>query len=455
MVRTVNPGNIPRLEEIGIDGRVLAFTLAISVLTGIVFGVAPAARAARVDLMAGLKVGGRSSQTDSGIGIGRMRLRSLLVVAELAFSLMLLVGAGLLIRSFIRLQSVPPGFHTGQVISMRLGTPGRRFPNREEAVQYFQQVGQRVAATQGVKTVGFVTALPFTSSVGWGSIQVEGFTPQPGQELQVDLRMASPDYFRTMEIPLIRGRFFTDQDNVANAPRVAVVDEKFAQRFWPKGDAVGKHLGRGPRLTTIVGVVGTVKQYGLDVDGRIVAYFSSPAGNWLVARTAGDPAAAAAGIVREIQGFDRALPIYDVRTMQARMHSSMARQRFSTIMLGAFAVFAVVLAMVGVYGVMSYLVTQSTHDIGVRIALGAQPGNIVGLVLRKGMGLTGIGIATGLLGAAALTRVMSGLLFHVSATDALTYGVVTCLLSLIALAASYLPARRATRVDPITALREE
>jgi predicted permease len=455
VVRTVNPGNIPRLAEIGIDARVLAFTLAISVLTGVLFGVAPAIRAARADLITGLKVGGRSSQSDGGFGIGRLRLRSLLVVSELAFSLMLLVGAGLLVRSFVRLQSVPPGFNTDRVISMRIGTAGRRFQNREEAVQYYQQIAQRVSALPGVKAQGAVSALPFTSSVGWGSIQVEGFTPQPGQELQVDLRMASPDYFRAMEIPLLKGRFFNDQDNLPNAQRVALVDEKFAHRFWPRGDAVGKHLGRAPRLTTIVGVVGTVKQYGLDVDGRMVAYFSGPGGNWLVARTSAEPSAAAAAIVREIHELDRAVPIYDIRTMRGRMHDSMARQRFSTIMLGAFALFAVILAMVGVYGVMSYLVTQSTHDIGVRIALGAQPGNIVALIVRQGMGLAGIGIVTGLLGAAALTRLMAGLLFHVSATDAATYTLVAFVLAATALLASYIPARRATRVDPMTALREE
>ena len=455
VVRTINPGNIPRLEEIGIDGGVLVFTFAISVLTGILFGLAPVVRAARVDLIAGLKVGGRTSQTEGGFGIGRLRLRSLLVVAEMAFSLVLLVGAGLLLRSFVRLQSVSPGFNTDHVISMRIGTAGRRFQNRDEAVQYYQQLAQRIAALPGVKAQGAVTALPFTSSVGWGSIPVEGYTPPPGQELQVDFRVASPDYFRTMEIPLLQGRFFTDRDNLPGAQRVALIDEKFAQRFWPRGGAIGKHLGSGRQLTTIVGVVGTVKQYGLDVDGRIATYFSGPVGNWLVARTAADPGAAAAAIVHEIHNVDRTVPVYDVRTMHERMRDSLARQRFSTLMLGAFAVFALILAVVGVYGVMSYLVTQSTHDIGVRIALGAQPSDIVALVVYRGMGLTAMGIAAGLLGAAALTRVMAGLLFRVSATDAATYCLVAVILATVAMVASYIPARRATRVDPLTALRDE
>ena len=456
VVRTVNPGNIPRLEEIGINGAVLAVTFGISLLTGVIFGVAPAIRAARVDLNTTLKAGGRSSQGEGGFSTSRHRVRSLLVVSELAFSLMLLIGAGLLIRSFARLQSVSPGFQADHVISMRIGTSGRRFQNREEALQFYQQLGQRLASLPGVRAEGAVSSLPFTSSVGWGNIAVEGFTPQPGQELQVDLRSATPDYFRAMEIPLRRGRGLTAHDAMQGAQRVALIDEKFAQRFWPNQDAVGKHIWFDPKEEmTVVGVVGTVKQYGLDVDGRMVAYFPSVTARWLVARTSSDPAAAAGAIVREIHALDASVPVYDIQTMQGRMYDSLARQRFSTIMLGAFAVFAMILAVVGVYGVMSYLVAQGTHNIGVRIALGARGGNIVRLVVRRGMELAGAGIGAGLIGALALTRVMASLLFGVSATDAVTFSLVALFLAAVALLACYVPARRATRVDPLVALREE
>jgi predicted permease len=455
VVRSINPGNIPRLADIALDGRVLAFTFAISILTGVIFGLAPAVRAAKVDLNTTLKAGGRNSQGEGGLSTGRHRLRSLLVVSELAFSLLLLIGAALLIRSFVQLQRVPPGFNPDHVISMRIGTTGRRFQQREEAVAFYQQLRRRLAALPGVQAEGSVASLPFTSSVGWGGIEVEGFVPQPGQELQVDMRSATPGYFRAMQIPLLQGRVFDDHDTQKDAQRVALIDEKFAHRFWPRGDAIGKHVGSGTGLTTIVGVVGTVKQYGLDVDGRIVVYFAGVNPAWLVARTSSDPAAAAGSIVREIHSMDASVPIYDIRTMQDRMYDSLARQRFSTIMLGAFAAFALILAVVGVYGVMSYLVTQGTHDIGVRIALGAQRGNIVKLVVRQGMALAGIGIVAGLIGAVVLTRVMASLLFGVSATDPVTFASVTVILSAIAMLASYVPARRATRVDPMVALRDE
>jgi predicted permease len=260
-----------------------------------------------------------------------------------------------------------------------------------------------------------------------------------------------------MEIPVLKGRVFNDFDAMPNAQPVVIVDDKFAQRFWPNQDPIGKHVWGDPkRQMTIVGVVGTVKQYGLDVDGRIVVYRPSlgllP---YQVVRTAGDPAAAASAVVRAIHEVDPTIPVYDVRTMDDRMRSSLARQRFSAIMLGAFAVFALILAVVGVYGVMSHLVTQGTHDIGVCMALGASRLGIVRAVIQRGMELTAAGLALGLLGAALLTRVLASLLFGVSATDAVTFTVVPVLLLMIALVASYLPARRATMVDPVVALREE
>ena len=309
-------------------------------------------------------------------------------------------------RSFVRLQSVTPGFNPDGVISMRLGASGRQFPNPESRIEYFRQFSDRIAAVPGVQVRGAVTSLPFTSSVGWGSINVEGWTPLPGQELQVDQRATTPDYFRTMQIPLREGRYFSSFDGLPNAERVAIIDEKFAQRFWPGQSAIGKHLWNDPKQPmTIVGVVGTVKQYGLDVDGRIVVYRPSLGLlGYQVARVAGDPASVAGAIVRAIHEVDPTIPVYDVQTMSDRMSDSLARQRFAMIMLGAFAVFALVLAVVGVYGVMSHLVSQGTHDIGVRMALGAQRSRIVGMVLRQGAELTVAGIVLGLIGAAVLTQ---------------------------------------------------
>ena len=455
VVRTINPGNIPRLEAIALDGTVLAFTFAVAILTGLLFGLAPALQAARVDLSSSMKAGGRSTQGEGGLGSSRGRLRSLLVVAEVAISLVLLIGAGLLIRSFVQLQQVSPGFEPTGVVSMRVGGTARQLRNRDEAVAYYGPINDALAAVPGVQTRGFVSALPFTSSVGWGSINVEGWTPQPGQELQVDQRGATIDYFRTMKIPLTQGRFFEESDLPGNAAPVAIIDQKFADRFWPEG-AVGKQVWFDPKQKdTIVGVVGTVKQYGLDIDGRIVVYRPSTFAAWHVARTSGDPASVGAALARRLRELDPTITIGDIQTMTERIGTSMARQRFSTVMLGAFAAFALVLAVVGVYGVMSHLVAQGAHDIGVRMALGAERRRILTMVLRQGMELAVAGIVLGLLGAFALTRVMAGLLFNVSTMDVATFSVVPLALAMTAAMAIVIPAMRATRVDPVVALRDE
>ena len=322
-VRTINPGNIPLIDRIRLDGNVLAFTFVVSLLAGILFGLAPALRAARVDLNSILKAGGRNTQGDGGLGFSRRRLRSLLVTAEVAISLWLLVGAGLLIRSFVRLENVSPGFDPSGVISMRLGSTARQFANRDAALAYYATFGEQLASVPGVKDRGAVSTLPFTSAVGWGSINVEGWTPEPGQELQVDLRGATPRYFSTMRIPLLAGRYFTDADLPQNAAGVAIVDNKFAQRFWPRGNAIGKRLWFGSDPTknnyTIVGVVGTVKQYGLDVDGKIVVYGPVANATYQVARTTGDPAAVAGAMVKKIHQLDPTVSVFDVRTMADRM----------------------------------------------------------------------------------------------------------------------------------------
>jgi predicted permease len=465
VVRSMNPGNIPRLKDIQINGAVLAFALAISILTGLLFGVAPAWRALNVDLNTSLKAGGRSGRSDGGLRLARNRLRGLLVVSELALSLMLLTGAGLLIRSFVRLQSVPPGFATNHILSMQVAVNGPQSRQeipvfRKRLARFHQEIGDRIVHLPGVKTEGLVSALPLTGSIGWGQINVEGYRPLPGQELQVDMRAASTDYFRSMDIPLVTGRFFSEHDTSDSQP-VVIIDEKFAQRFWPHDNPIGKHLwfDDPKKPLTITGVVGAVKQYGLDSDSKIAIYFPDQQQDYsrlyLVARTSSDPEALTGAIVREIHAADPSAAVYDIRTMEGRLQDSLARQRFSTLMLGAFAGFALLLAAVGVYGVMSWLVSQSTHDIGVRIALGAQPANILGLVVRQGMELAAIGIAAGLIGALALTRAMASLLFGVSPTDVVTFSAVAVILGVVAFVATVIPARQAIGVDPMVALREE
>jgi len=459
VIRAMNPGNIPRLEDITISRIVLFFTFGVSLVTGILFGLAPVWRAIKVDLNTSLKAGGRSGQSEGGLRLSRHRLRGILVVSELTLSLMLLIGAGLLVRSFVRLQNVPPGFSAEGVLTMQVAANDPKYKDEKVLSNFHREIGKRVANLPGVKAEGVVSVLPLTGSVGWGGINVEGYTPPPGQELQVDLRIASADYFRTMEIPLIRGRFFTERDN-PDMPQAAIIDEKFAQRFWPNDDPIGKHLWFDPKKPfTIVGVVGAVKQYGLEMDGKIVTYFAQqqhpPDGMFLVARTSSDATPLSAAITREIHGVDPTVVVYGIRSMRDRLYDSLARQRFASTMLSAFAAFALLLAAVGLYGVMSYLVSQSTRDIGVRVALGAQPGDIIGMVVRQGMELLAVGILAGLAGAAALTRVMASLLFGVSATDLATFAAVPALLAAVAFAATAIPALRATRVDPIVALREE
>jgi predicted permease len=457
LIRTINPGNIPRLDAIGLDTSVLAFTFAVSILTGVLFGLAPALRSARVDLNATLKAGGRNTQGDGGLGRGsRRHLRSVLVVGEVAISIVLLVGAGLLIRSFVRLEGVSPGFDPEGVVSMRLGSSAHQFKNRDAAVAYYAALGDQLASVPGLTERGAVSALPFTSSVGWGTINVEGWTPKPGQELQVDVRSATTKYFSTMKIPLTAGRFFSDGDLPDAAEPIVIIDSKFAQRFWPHESAIDKHVWfDSTKKLRIAGVVGTVKQYGLDIDGRMAVYLPSANAEYQVARTSGDPGIAARAMVKKIHDFDPSRTVFDIQSMPDRMKSSMARQRFATTMLGVFAAFALVLAIVGIYGVMSNLVAQGAHDIGVRMALGAERRGILLMVLRQGTELAVVGVAVGLVGAAGLTRVMVSLLFGVSATDAITFSIVPVILIATAMLATYIPALRATRVDPTVALREE
>lgn len=460
IARRMHPGNIPRLGELGIDFRVLGFTFAIAILTGILFGLVPALRASHVELMENLKTGGNGSLS-KGLSLRHDRLRGALVIAELAISLPLLVGAGLLVRSFVRLASVPPGFNPRGVVSMEVGAYGPQFRDPETRVRFYRELIERARSLPGVTAAGAVSALPFTSAVGWGGIHIEGYTPPPNApELQVDVRAATPSYFTTMEIPFLRGRMFAETDT-EKMPPVAIIDQKMAEHFWPHGDAVGKHIRRSDDSpwVTIVGVVGVVKEYGLDAGTRMVVYLPHAQARsgalYVVARTSADPASTLGAITHLVNTISPDVPVYNAATMERRVQDSMARQRFAMTMLGAFAGFAMILAVIGIYGVMSFLVSKGTADIAIRVALGARRASILSLVFRQGMRLAAIGIVTGLIGALGLTRLMNSLLFGVKPTDPLTFLSVLALLLVVALSACLVPAGRAMRIDPVIALRTE
>jgi putative ABC transport system permease protein len=457
-LRAFGPENIPRLNEIGVDGRVVAFTFFISMLTGIVFGLAPALRASRVDLNETLKEGGRGADR----GHGRHMTRKLLVVFEVALSLIVLICAGLLIRSYRRVVNAHPGFDSRNVHAMRLSLPGARYSTPESIVGFFRQVGERLERTPGVESVGTSYSLPMSAvAFAWEPITIEGYAPPTAQDTIIsNVRIINPGYFDVMRIPLKLGRYFTGQD-IKGAQETVIVNEALAEHFWPNEYPIGKRLQRGESgpWRTVVGVISDTKEYIAEKEPPIAVYYPAeqviPRNMYLVIRTTSDPVPMTAAIVKEIQAVDPEMPVYDVGSMDQRLYGSLARQRFLMFLLGVFALIALILAAIGVYGVMAYSVSQRTHEIGVRIALGARPDAILRLVIRQALILAALGIAIGLVGAFALTRVMSSLLFGVSATDLLTFVITSLLLGSIALMASYIPARRAAKVDPIAALQHE
>ncbi len=449
---------VPLMKDIGIDTTALGFTLIVTVLTGIVFGLAPALQISKPDLNEVLKEGGRS-----GTGSRQSsRLRSLLVVSEIALSLVLLIGAGLMIRSFVELMNVPPGFNSENILTMQIALPTAKYGDNQKVAAFYTQTVERIKSLPGVVSVGATSNLPFGGSDQTTGIIVEGRpAPPPGQEPEVSYRAISPDYFHTMGIAMLKGRSFTEQDK-SDAPGAVIINETMARRlFGADEEAVGKRLRNNEDATVreIVGMVRDVRHAGLSAELKSEMFGphqQDPLRSMtLVIRTASDPASFAPAVRRELQAIDPDQPVYNVRSMEQVISESVYLSRFSMFLLAIFAALAVVLAAVGIYGVMAYAVAQRTHELGIRMALGAQSRDIFNLVVGQGMLLTLAGIGIGLVAAFALTRAMASLLYGVSATDLVTFAGVSLLLSLIALLACYIPARRAMRVDPMTALRYE
>ena len=457
--------SVPRLASISVDARVLLFTLAISLFAGILFGLAPALRVSRLDLHVQLTDTVRGSSGANALWGRGNHLRRSIVVVELALSLMLLVGAGLLIRSFARLQNVAPGFNPHNVLTFGLTLRGQNYTSKEITLNTYRQLWDRFEHIPSVSAAGGVTALPLSELWAWGPINVEGRVPPPGENfINADERVVAGRYFEAMQIPLLRGRLFDPTLDTIDKPPVILVDEFMANELWPAQDPIGKRIRNGGLHSTdpwmtVIGVVGRVKQYTLDTDGRIAFYLSHtqfPARElFIVLRSDTTPTSLTNSTRDAIHSVDPDLPVYAVRTMDDRVSESLARRRFSMVLLAVFAAFSLILASVGVYGVMAYLVTQGTREIGIRMALGATQQKILAMVIGRGMTLAATGVAVGLLAAFLLSRLLKSLLFGVTSTDPLTFVAIPLVLLSVALAAILIPARRASRTDPMVSLRSE
>ncbi len=447
---------LPRADEVRINATVFGFTLAVALLTGLLFGLAPALQSARLDLTEALKEGAKGA----GSGARRHRTLNLLVVGEVALSMILLIGAGLLINSFVRLQQVSPGFDEKNLLTARIDIPNP-YAQPEKKQQFFERLQQRVAALPGVEAVGLVTELPLANQSANFKFKIEGRPePAPGQSPDADIRAVNHDYFRAMRIPLLKGRNFTEVEVRDNA-KVVVISDELARLYFAGEDPLGQRLLRGPlgkeEPLEIIGIVGDIRHRGLSSGLRQTIYSPSLSLGFtnLVIRTKNDPVSLAAAVRREVAAIDPNQPVANIKTMERWVSESVAQPRFRTLLLGLFSGAALLLAMVGIYGVMSYAVSQRVHELGVRMALGARAGDVLRLVISQGMRLALAGVAIGLASAFALTRLIKDLLFGVRATDPLTFATITLLLTGVALVACYLPARRATKVDPMVALRHE
>ena len=461
----LNPEKIPRVKEVTVDIWVLGFSLCISLLTGMIFGLAPALLATKPNLNEWLKEGSKGSS-----GGFRRRAHHVLVVTEVALALVLLIGAGLMINSFMRLQQVDPGFSTKNVLTMQLSLPQSKYREGAQIRDFYQQLIQRVETLPGVRSVGAVNRLPLSGTGTDRSFIVEGRTSaSPGQNSSVEWRAITPNYFSALNIALKDGRFFTEQDH-ANAPGVAIVNETMARRFWPGESPIGKRIKMtGPAdlpWLTVVGVVGDVRHFGLDSDVKPEMYFSHLQSPWpsmpaltrtmaVVLQTSSDPNGLTGALRSTVGVMDGDLPLYNIKTMEEVFSKLIARQRFNMLLIAIFAGVALVLAAVGIYGVMAYSVSQRTREIGIRMALGARPADVLKMIVGQGFKLVLIGAVIGLVASFTLTNFLSSLLYGISATDPITFVIVSLVLIGVALAASYVPARRATKIAPIIALRDE
>jgi putative ABC transport system permease protein len=449
------PEDLPRVKEVTIDVRVLGFTLVVTLMTGIIFGLVPALQSSKPRLSETLKEGGR------GTTGGHHRIRGSLVVVEVALTLVLLICSGLLIRSFETLRRVNPGFTSDNALAVNIALPGRKYTNRDQYSTFYTQLIEKTSALPGVLAVGASQTLPIQGDFLVG-FNFQGRPPEPpGQDKSTNYYAVTPDYFKAMGIPLLKGRLFTEQDG-KNAPRVAIINETMVRTYFADEDPLGKgiNLTQGELgFREIVGVVGDVKQYGLAQPSTFQTYepfLQMPfSGMTVVMRTQGDPTALSGAIRSEVLALDKEQPVSRIRTLEEIVAGSVQQQRFLMLLLGVFAAVALILAAVGLYGVMSYAVTQRTHEIGIRMALGANRVSVLRMVVVHGMTLALIGVGIGVAGALAFTRVMATLLFSVGTTDPLTFAGIPVLLTGVALVACLAPAHRATRVDPMVALRHE
>jgi putative ABC transport system permease protein len=459
----MRPPGIPRIENVGLDGGVLAFTTLLAVATGILFGLAPAIELTRPDLTTPLKEGGWSG---SGSRRGQ-RFRGFLAVLQMAFSVVLLVGALLLVRTFVELRRIDLGFNPQQALTLRTTFTPAAYPTDADVIRTVRTLRRRFAEFPGVEAVGATRLLPLSGTIGDWSITLEGRQRQPGENPNGDWQVVTPGYFESMGIRLVRGRLFAETDS-ENAPVVAVINETMARRYWPNDEAIGKRFrvnsDRYPWVT-VVGIVGQVRHNAITEPPRAEMYV--PHAQWAVAgastrramtfvlRTSGDPLALLSAVRETVRSIDPNLPLADVQTLEQVSGGALSQARFTTLLLGLFAVLAALLATIGIYGVISLLVARRRREIGIRMALGARPGSILGMVMGRGMALASLGVAAGIVTAAALSRVVATLLYGVTQFDPFTFAAVPVALTVVALCACIIPARRAARVSPIVALREE
>jgi putative ABC transport system permease protein len=453
----LDPGDVPRLDQVSVDGVVLGFTLAVTMLSGIIFGIAPAL-SAKANLSIALKDSGRGA-----IGTRRgQRLRSILVVSEIALALILLVGAGLMIRSFLRLLAVDPGFNPRNLLTMQIILPPSKYADAQRIVNVYREVFERLTLHPGVEAVGAGTGLPPVFNQLRSSFTVEGYQPsRAGAEAIANFLSINPEYFKTLGIPLIAGRAFSDQDT-ERAPRVAIISQRMVKRYFPDRPAIGGRLsfggGTNPQWCVVVGVASDVKYSGglssAEEDAIYLPYPQAPTnGMYLMIRAGADPLSLVASARSVVRSVDADVPIAKIKMMDEVIDSSVARPRLIVALLGLFGAIALTLAVIGIYGVISYAVAQCAQEIGIRMALGAKPSDVLGMMVGRGARLALTGVVIGVIGSSAVTRALGDLLFGVSPTDPLTFGGVAILLIVVAILASYIPARRAMKVDPVTALK--